>query len=297
MRNYRLLLIASVFTMGIAVKTNAQAPRIPEASSTQTIIQDFGLGKITVTYSRPNVLGRVIFGGINPYGEVWRTGANAATTINFSENIIMEGNKVPAGSYSLFTIPGKDEWTVILNKTVKQWGAYTYKESDDFLRVKVKPTTLDEKRETFTIQFRNATTKSSELHLVWDHTGISVHLETDDDAQITANIDELMKADPAKRPYFNAIQYYWVNNKDMNKALAWALEAQKVDPKGPWYKLWEARVRLKMGDKKAAAEAAKQGIDLAKESKDDEYVRLNQEVLDQANSYFAIPFIACSNLF
>jgi hypothetical protein len=274
--------LLTILVAGICLRTNAQAPRIPEASSTQTSIQDFGLGKVTITYSRPNVKGRVIFGGINPYGQVWRTGANAATIITFSENVIIEGNKVPAGSYSLFTIPGKDEWTVILNKTVKQWGAYSYKEADDFLRFKEKPTYLDEKRETFTIQFTNQTTKSSDLHLVWDHTAVAIHLETDDDAQITANIDELMKAEPSKRPYFNAIQYYYENNKNMKKALAWALEAQKIDPKGPWYKLWEARVRLKMGDKAAAIAAARAGINLSKASNDDEYLRLNQAVLDQA---------------
>jgi len=272
-----ILLITS-----ITLKTNAQAPRIPEASSTQTIIQDFGLGKVTITYSRPNVKGRVIFGGINPWGQVWRTGANAATTINFSENVIVEGHSVPAGTYSLFTIPKKDEWTVILNKTVKQWGAYSYKEADDFLRFKVKPVALEEKRETFTIQFANETTKSSDLYLVWDHTAVAIHLETDDDAQITANIAELMKGN-RKPYYFNAIQYYYENNKDMNTALGWALEAEKVDP-GPWYKLWEARIRLKMGDKAAAIAAAEDGIKLAKASNDDEYVRLNQAVIDQAKS-------------
>src|SRR5476649_939872 len=126
------------------INLNAQAPRIPEASPTQTIIQDFGLGKISITYSRPNVKGRVIFGGINPYGQVWRTGANAATTINFSEKVIIEGHNVPAGTYSMFTIPEKDEWTIILNKVVKQWGAYSYKESEDFLRFKVKSAYRDE---------------------------------------------------------------------------------------------------------------------------------------------------------
>jgi hypothetical protein len=273
----------TILLAGLVAKTNAQAPRIPEASSTQTIIQDFGLGKVTITYSRPNVKGRKIFGGINPWGQVWRTGANAATVIMFSENVIVEGNKVPAGSYSLFTIPAKDEWTVILNKTVKQWGAYSYKEADDFLRFKEKSVYRAEQRETFTVQFANQTTKSSELHLTWDHTQVAIHLETDDDAQITANIDVLMQVEPSKRPYFNAIQYYYENNKDMNKALAWALEAQKVDPKGPWYKLWEARIHLKMGDKQAAITAAQQGIDLSKASNDDEYLRLNQAVLDQAS--------------
>jgi hypothetical protein len=265
---------------GVCVNTYAQTPRIPEASSTQTIIQDFGLGKISITYSRPNVKGRVIFGGINPYGQVWRTGANEATTINFTENVIIEGHSVPAGSYSLFTIPGEDMWTVILNKTVKQWGAYSYKETDDFLRFQVKPIHLDEKRETFTIQFANATTKSADLHLVWDKTEVSIHLQTDDDAKITANIQELMKGN-RKPYYFNAIQYYYENNKDMKTALEWTLEAQKVDP-GPWYKLWEARIRLRMGDKDAAIAAAQEGIKMAKAANDDEYVRLNQAVIDQA---------------
>ncbi len=86
------------------------------------------------------------------------------------------------------------------------------------------------------------------------------------------------------KPYFNAIQYYYDNNKDMNKALAWTLEAEKTDPKGPWYKLWEARIHLKMGDKAAAIAAAKEGINISKEIKDDEYLRLNQAVLTQAGS-------------
>jgi hypothetical protein len=274
--------LITLLVAGTSLTANAQAPRIPEASPTQTIIQDFGLGKVTITYSRPSVKGRVIFGGINPYGQVWRTGANAATIITFSENVIVEGHSVPAGTYSLFTIPDKNEWTVILNKTVKQWGAYSYKEADDLLRFKVKPVYLAEKRETFTILFANETTTSSDLYLVWDHTAVAIHLKTDDDAQITANIDELMKGN-RKPYYFNAIQYYYENNKDMNKALEWALEAEKTDPKGPWYRLWEARIHLKMGDKAAAIKAARKGIDLAKASNDEEYVRLNQAVLDQAN--------------
>jgi hypothetical protein len=277
------LYVLAILLAGISFKSNAQAPRIPEASPMQTIIQDFGLGKITITYSRPSVKGRVIFGGINPYGQVWRTGANAATTISFTENVIVEGHSVPAGTYSLFTIPDKNEWTVILNKTAKQWGAYSYKQADDLLRFKVKPTYRAEKRESFTIQFADETTHSSDLHLVWDHTAISIKLNTDDDAKITANIDELMKGD-RKPYYFNAIQYYYENNKDMKKALGWALEAEKVEPKGPWYKLWEARIRLKMGDKAAAIKAAQEGIELAKASNDDEYVRLNQAVIDQAKS-------------
>jgi len=280
MKKFYLYALA-LFLAGVCFKSNAQAPRIPDASPTQTIIQDFGLGKVTITYSRPSVKGRVIFGGINPFGQVWRTGANAATTLTFSENVIVEGHSVKAGTYSLFTIPDKDEWTIILNKTAKQWGAYSYNEADDLLRFKEKPVYLAEKREAFTIQFSNITTHSTDLHLVWDHTSISIKLNTDDDAQILANIDQLMKGN-RKPYYFNAIQYYYENNKDMKKALGWALEAEKVEPMGPWYKLWEARIRLKTGDKEGAIKAAREGVALAKETNDDEYVRLNQAVIDQA---------------
>ncbi|MET3977614.1 hypothetical protein ABIB62_000180 [Mucilaginibacter sp. UYP25] len=275
-----------LFTMLMACVTlntyAQQEPRIPEASSTQTIIQDFGLGKITITYSRPNVKGRKIFGGINPYGQVWRTGANWATTITFSENVLVEGNKVPAGTYSLFSIPEKNSWTIILNKTVKQWGAYTYKQDADLVRFTVKPIDVKEKRESFTMAFANSTTKTSDLYIIWDHTAVPIHMQTDDDAQITANIDKLMQGDIKKRPYFNAIQYYYENDKDLKKAMQWALEAEKLEPKAPWFKLWKARVQLKMGNKTAAIATAQEGIKLAKESNDEEYVRLNEAVVSQA---------------
>jgi hypothetical protein len=276
----KLIYLTAMLLVCAVLRTHAQ-PRIPGASTTQTISQDFGLGKIIITYSRPNIKGRKIFGGLQPYGEVWRTGANWATTITFTENVIVEGNKVPAGEYGFFTIPGPNEWTIILNKTPKQWGAYSYKQADDLLRFQVKPMTMNESVESFAIQFANATTKSADLHLMWENTDVPIHFDTDDGAQIMANIDTLMQTDPKKNA-FVAIQYYYENNKDMNKALAWALTAEKGDPTGPYYVVWEARVRLKMGDKQGAAAAAQKGIDLARAQKDDEYVRLNQMVLDKA---------------
>lgn len=282
MRKTKTYLFAILFLRAGLNSYAQQEPRIPEASSTQTIIQDFGLGKISITYSRPNVKGRKIFGGINPYGQVWRTGANAATTINFTENVVIEGHKVAPGTYSLFSIPNKNVWTIILNKVVKQWGAYSYKQAEDYLRFNVKPINVKEKRETFTISFANSTTKSTDMYIVWDHTAVPIHMETDDDAQITANIDKLMQGEISKRPYFNAIQYYYENNKDLKKAMKWALEAEKLEPAAPWFRLWKARIQLKMGDRAAAIASAKEGIKLAKDSKDDEYVRLNEAVIEQA---------------
>ncbi len=265
--------------MGVTA-TNAQNPLMPQASSGQMIVQDFGLGKVTLNYSRPNVKGRLIFGDLEPYGEVWRTGANNATNITFTDEVMMDGHPVPAGTYALFTIPGKIEWTVILNKTAKQWGAYNYKKEDDLFRFAVKPIPLKDKIETFTMSFADVTEGSMSLQIMWENTLLTIPLTIDDDAKVTANIEKAMLGE--KKPYFAAAQYYYENNKDMQQALKWITEAEKTDMKAPYYKLWKARIQLKMGDKKAAAATASEGIKLAKESNNDEYVRLNEAVLSAA---------------
>src|SRR5215469_11787991 len=121
-----LFYAAAMLLACTATNSFAQSIKIPPLSTTQTIEQELGLGKITLTYSRPNIRGRKIFGGLVPYGEVWRLGANSATTIKFSDDVTIEGNSVPAGEYGFFAIPDENEWTIILNKTAHQWGAYDY---------------------------------------------------------------------------------------------------------------------------------------------------------------------------
>jgi hypothetical protein len=272
------LLTAIIFCGSFTV--NAQGLKTPQPSSTQTIIQDFGLGKITITYSRPNLKGRKMLGGQEPYGQVWRTGANAATVITFTDDVTIEGNKVAPGEYALFTIPDPKEWTIILNKTSKQWGAYTYKQENDVLRFKVKATNMKEPLETFTMQFANVMPTTADLQLTWEHTALAIHITTEVDTRVMASIDEAMKGE--KKPYFAAAQYYYTNDKDMAKALEWITQVEKTDPKSPAYKVWKARIQLKMGDKKAALATAEEGVRLAKESKNDEYERLNAEVVAKA---------------
>jgi hypothetical protein len=275
-------LMIALLVAGSTYTSQAQTRlKMPQASTSQTITQEFGLGKVTLAYSRPNVKGRKIFGGLEPYGQVWRTGANSATVITFTDDVTIEGNKVPAGEYALFTIPNANEWTIILNKTTKQWGAYEYKQADDVLRFKVKADKTSVPVETFTIQFGNVKPTSAELNLMWERASITLHLTTEIDSRIMANIDEAMKATD-KKPYFAAAQYYYENNKDLNKALEWITEAEKTDMKAPYYKYWKARIQLKKGDKTAAIATAKEGARLAKEAKNDEYVRLNEGVIAQA---------------
>lgn len=273
-------LVISAFLMCSVAQVNAQGVKIPQASSTQTLTQDFGLGKITVSYSRPNVKGRVIFGGLEPFDKVWRTGANSATTIKFSEEVKIEGNTVPAGEYGLFTIPGKNEWTVILSKGAKQWGAYTYNQADDLLRLKVKPVSLKDKVETFTINFANVFPTTAQLQLMWDKTLVLVNLTTDIDEDVMASIDEAMKGE--KKPYFAAAQYYYNNGKDLNKALEWINAAEAADQKAPWIKLWKARIQLKTGDKAGAIATSEAGLKAAQDMNNNEYVRLHTAFLADA---------------
>jgi hypothetical protein len=259
---------------------HAQNLKIPQPSTLQTIQQDFGLGQISITYSRPNVKERKIFGVTEPYGILWRTGANAATKIKFTDTIMVEKHQVSPGEYALFTIPGPGEWTVILNQTAQQWGAYSYDSTKDVLRFKIKPGKLDKKIETFTIQFANAFVDHCDLQLLWENTVISFRLETDVDARVMANIDELMKG--GKKPYYFAAIYYYNHDKDMNKALSWINEADKNSPDAYNIKYWKARIQLKMGDKTGAIESANQGLKLAMAEPNAEYTRLNKEVLAEA---------------
>lgn len=272
--------LAAMLVACASQNSYAQLLKVPQLSSSQTIVQDLGLGKITLTYSRPSVRGRKIFGAMEPYGNVWRTGANAATTIKFTDDVTIEGNKVPAGEYSLFSIPDKNEWTVILNKTANQWGAYTYKQADDQLRFKVKTINHTDPTETLTMQFNDVDRTKCELEISWANVSFSFNISTDVDSKVMANINDVMNTD--KRPYYDAALYYYENNKDLNKALEWISTAEKAEPKSPFYKVWKARIQLKMGDKAAALATAKEGVRLAKEQNDKEYERLNQGVIDQA---------------
>src|SRR6478672_9030673 len=279
MKNISTLFIAAALGL-CAAGASAQDLKIPEPSTAQRIEQEFGLGKITVTYSRPNTKGRKILGEIEPYGLVWRTGANAATKIKLTDTLTMEKHQLLPGEYALFTIPGPNEWTVILNQTAQQWGAYSYDSTKDVLRFKVKPGKLDKKMETFTIQFANAFVDHGDLQLSWENTVVSLRLETDVDARVMANIDELMKGD--KKPYYFASIYYYNHDKDMKKALSWINEADKNSPDAYNIKYWKARIQLKIGDKAGAIESANQGLKLAIAEPSAEYIRLNNEVLAEA---------------
>src|ERR1051325_3156493 len=152
--------------------------QFPDASQHATITQRVGLTNVTVDYSRPNMRGREIFGGLVPYGKVWRTGANESTKIKFSDAVKIGGKEAAAGEYSFFTIPDREEWTIILSKNTKLWGAYDYKEDTDAVRVTAKPAALSDPVESFTIGFDNLKDDGATIALEWEKTRVPVELET-----------------------------------------------------------------------------------------------------------------------
>lgn len=260
-------------------ETQAQA-KFPPASSTTKIEQGIGIKKVSLVYQRPNINGRTIFGGLVPFDQVWRTGANSIPAITFEEDVILAGHKVPAGTYGLFTIPTKGDWTVILSKNVEQWGAYQYNQSEDFLRFQAKSKQLSDKVETFTIAFENVKQTGADLTLVWENTKVSFPIVVNQSQEIMASIDEAMKSE--KKPYFQAAQYYYNNDLDINKAVEWANEADKGNTKAPHIKYWRARIQLKAGDKAGAIKTATEGIAMAKAANNEEYIKLNTQVLEEA---------------
>jgi hypothetical protein len=230
-----------------------------------------------LTYSRPNIKGRKVYGDLVPYGKVWRTGANAATRIKFADDVQVGGVDVKAGDYVIYTIPTANEWEVIINKGITNWGSDGYKQEDDVARFKVKPMTLTQPVETFTMQFANIKANSTELHIMWDRTAVSVPINMDVDKKVMAQINNVMNKD--NRPYFQSAMYYMESGKDMNQALAWLDKAIEQNPNAFWMHHQRANALAKLGKKEEARTAANKSIELAKAAKNDDYVKLNEKLL------------------
>ncbi len=255
--------------------------KTPAPSPSQTVKQDFGLGSIELSYSRPAMKGRKVFGDLVPFGNVWRTGANSATLVTFSDEVTIGGKKVPAGKYGLLSIPNKDSWTLIISKQLDVTSPAAYKAESDVVRVDVNTMKLVEKTESFTIQFANVKPTSCELHIMWENTAVSLPISTDVDAKVMTQIDQLMNKDT--RPYFNAAMYYMDNGKDLNQALSWFDKAVEMNAAAFWIHHQRANCLAKLGKKAEAKAAAEKSKELAAAAKNDDYVKLNEKLLAELN--------------
>lgn len=258
--------------------TQVAVPKIefPQASPSCTIKQKVGLTDIEVTYSRPSAKGREVFGNVVPYDKVWRTGANAATKLVFSTPVKLNGNEVAAGTYALMTIPGKDEWTVIINKGSEQWGTYKYDEKSDLVRFKVAPVKRDNDLESFTIEFNDLRENTAAMTLSWAKTSVPIKVEVDFTDKLFAQIEEVMSSDAKEKPYFQSAQFYSNHNHELVKALKW-IDAAIKEREAYYIVYVKAQILAKMGDKEGALAASKHSMELAVKADDGAYQKINTD--------------------
>ncbi len=292
MINLRLtnrLRVAAVFTLACAFAPALFAadekPSFPDASQHSTVTQRIGLTDVSVDYSRPNVRDRQIFGGLVPYGQVWRTGANASTKIKFSDAVKIGGKDVAAGEYAFYTLPTENEWTIILSKDTKGWGAYDYKSDTDALRVMVKPMPLTDPVESFTIGFDNLKSDGATLALEWDKARVPVEITTNTMEKVSGNIEAALKKPESldQRFYYQAASFYYDNDKDLAQALKWIDQAiEKKQPAGYFMYQKKAQIEAKLGHKAEAKAAAEKSIELLKAEKepDESAIGTSQKIID-----------------
>ncbi|HEY0946139.1 MAG TPA: DUF2911 domain-containing protein [Opitutaceae bacterium] len=284
-RSAALAVSLLAFTAGLS----AQAPKVefPAASPASTLKQRVGLTDIEIVYARPGVKGRTIFGGIEAYGRVWRTGANSATRISFSTPVKFGGADLAAGSYLLFSIPGANEWTVILQKDAKAWGAYQYDPANDVARVTAKPVALAAPVETFTIDLNDLRNESATLNLIWENTRVPVPLTVDVASTLVPQIEAAAASGEKLTPgfYYNAAMFYFDKGLDLNKAKAW-IEQATSGAKPAFYMVHlKAKILAKRGEKEAAIAAAKQSSELATaaEGPQSPFLKMNRDLIESLN--------------
>lgn len=270
--------LLALFTLSF-LPTFAQLS-LPEASPDASIRQKLGFTNIKIDYFRPGAKGRKVFGGLVPYDKLWRTGASDATTISFSDPITIEGHKVPAGKYSLFSIPGEKEWTIILNKDSAMHGSSGYDEQKDLLRFQVTSEAAPRFYESFTIEVNDIIKNTAQLYLIWENTQVRMKLMSDADERVMAQINERINIKKEERPglYYQAALYYFNNGKDLNQALAWAKQAVKMDEDANYMQL-QAKLLAALKDYKSAIATAKKSSQIAKQKKMESILKANDQLL------------------
>lgn len=260
----------------------AAAQVVPSTNPPAVVKERVSATDIEVTYHRPSVKGRTIFGGLVPYGQVWRTGSDNATRISFSTAVRLNGTDIKAGTYELFSIPGEKEWTIIIHQDKSQWGAYSYDPVNDVARIAAKPAPLSMPVENFTIAVSDIKSNSASLNFLWAKTLVPVRVDIDVRATAVPQVEAALKAE-GRKPYFTAAMFYFENDLDINRAaelMALALEASP-DHIGMLYR--QALILAKKGDRAGAIAAAEKSLAGAKTAPPDlggEYARLNNALLE-----------------
>jgi hypothetical protein len=274
--------ILSVLFIVAGMATYAQSPlKLPALSPNAKLIQDFSTSSIEISYSRPSMRGRKVFGDVVPFGKVWRTGANSATKIKFGEDVEINGHKIKAGEYAVYTIPGKERWEIIINTGTGNWGTDGYTSENDIARLFIKPTTTEKECQTFTIEVTDITFSTCKIELEWERTKVVIPVTSNNNERIETNIMSTLNAPPSK-PYFQAANYYYETNRKLDLAKAYVDTALQQNPKAFYMWYLKARIEKRLGNKDEAIAAAKKSIETAKGSANEaEYAHNNGKLIDE----------------
>ncbi len=274
----KLILLVVICTLSFSV--NAQITT-PQPSTSQTVIQTVGLTSLELSYSRPSMREREIFGALVPYGKMWRTGANKNTTISFDKDVKIGSKVVKAGTYAIYTKPNAQSWEVYFYAESSNWGVPSEWDSEKVVAsVKANVITMPVKVETFTISFDSITNDSTTLGFLWDNVYVGVPISLFTDAQVTESIESVMGG-PNAGDYYSAAVYYLNADKDINKAKNWIDKAIEMrENPAFWYYRQQSLIYAKSGDQKGAIKAAKKSLALAKEAGNADYIALNTKSLE-----------------
>ncbi|MDB4752475.1 DUF2911 domain-containing protein [Winogradskyella sp.] len=274
-------LVLFVFAVTLLFSVDAQI-ETPQPSPFTKIEQKVGLTDVTLEYSRPSMKGRKIFGDLVPYGKMWRTGANKNTMVTFSDDVVVDGTTLKAGSYAIFVTPGESSWDVIFYSDIENWG--TPREWDDS-KVAAKTTVntyeMPMAVETWTISIDDLKSNSAQIGFIWENTYVGVKVKVPTDAKISASIEKTM-AGPGAGDYYSAAVYNLTEGKDLDKAQIWMDKAMSmIENPGFWQLRQQSLLYAKLGDKKKAIETAKKSLAGAEAAGNADYVKMNKESLKE----------------
>ncbi len=277
-------LILTLVAILAVSQLSAQNVRTPAPSPTSKTEQAVGVNNFTLEYSRPGVKGRELFVDVEKWGQRWRTGANAGTFIEFDTDASFEGQKVPAGRYMVFSIPGKEEWTWSLYSDMSIGGNVgAYDEKNEVAKWTSKTETWDINVERLTFIFSDMTDNATNIGMFWGKYYTRFNVTVDTEGQVMAQIDDVMKNPMAQVGglYAQSATYYLENNKDLSKALEWMTKAVEINPNAFWNIHAKAQIQAKMGDKKGAIATAKESLAKAKanEGGDFGYTKRNEDLI------------------
>jgi hypothetical protein len=270
MKKLLTLSLSVLFFLTASAQIKSPQPS-PSSKTTQTV----GLTDITLDYSRPSAKGRKVFGGLVPFGEVWRTGANASTKVTFSENVKIAGNELPKGTYAIYTIPNEKEWTIIIHKNTTHWGSDEYKQEEDAFRFNVKPVSSNIAVESYTMQVDNLKNASCEISIAWENTIVSIPVMLTTDDAMVSSIKRAMDG-PSASDFYASARYYHEENKDPKQALEWVNKSLEKGGDKFWIMRLKALLQAKTGDYSGAINTAEKSSELAKKEGNNDYPRMNE---------------------